>query len=620
MKRSVLIVAISCFVYLGNAQIDTNRLELDTIIDVKEETESIIELEAPAESDMKLNWNSQPASSKKIGSLTSPNYFNSGVGSTGGNAPKVRQHAPRFLLSSPAKVKVNNNKRISMQLNSEYLSSKPEKHIDENQDEHDKFYAGQLTGAELSDFDKYELWQHIAKEDFNQYSQLWSIKPTHRHSLQVINEEGRPVTDVPVQLMSKENKILWKARTDNAGSAELWGNGEEGHKIVATVDGHQKVLKHPSLFENGINRMLVQTECNLSDNVDIAFVVDATGSMKDEINYLQVELEDIMKKARKKHESFNFRTASVFYRCTGNEYALRHSDFTDDESTTGKFIKAQKAEEGGAELVDSALFAAVEYLAWSENARARIAFLILDEPPATDSLTRSNLSRYIAKAAEKGIRIVPIVASANYGTEESLEYLMRSIALYTNASYVFLTDDSGIGDPHAKPTVDEYQVELLNKLLARLIMEYTYTPECDQNLTLEVIPDTLVIKEVINSVIVDSVLLAFQDSIRALHPDTVFASEDTENNLTSDWPSDEILVVEEIKVWLNPTMGQLTVEVRGQASEVYLADITGKIISKYALNKEKMAQFDISDNPAGIYMIQCLSMKKWLAGKVILMK
>ena len=39
MKRSVLIVAISCFVYLGNAQIDTNRLELDTIIDVKEETE-----------------------------------------------------------------------------------------------------------------------------------------------------------------------------------------------------------------------------------------------------------------------------------------------------------------------------------------------------------------------------------------------------------------------------------------------------------------------------------------------------------------------------------------------------------------------------------------------------
>ena len=128
------------------------------------------------------------------------------------------------------------------------------------------------------------------------------------------------------------------------------------------------------------------------------------------------------------------------------------------------------------------------------------------------------------------------------------------------------------------------------------------------------------IKEVINSVIVDSVLLAFQDSIRALYPDTVFAEENTEKNLASDWSTDEIHVVEEIKVWPNPTLGQLTVEVRGQASEVYLADITGKIISKYALNKEKMAQFDISDNPAGIYMIQCLSMKKWLAGKVILMK
>ena len=163
-------------------------------------------------------------------------------------------------------------------------------------------------------------------------------------------------------------------------------------------------------------------------------------------------------------------------------------------------------------------------------------------------------------------------------------------------------------------------MELLNKLLARLIMEYTYRAECDQNLTLEVVPDTLVIKEVINSVIVDSVLLAIQDSIRALHLDTVFTAEDSEKDPASDWPPDEISVVEEIKVWPNPTLGQLTVEVRGRSSEVYLADITGKIISKYAQNKEKMAQFDISDNPVGIYMIQSLSMKKWLAGKVILMK
>lgn len=490
--------------------------------------------------------------------------------------------------------------------------------------------AGLLTGGELSDFDKWELWQHIAGEDFNLYSRLWELEPKNRYVAQVITMEGRPAVDVPVELYDGGGKVIWSARTDNTGKAELWANNVQCSEISATVDGEPYSLDNPRKFADGINRIKVEMTCEVSNAVDIAFVVDATGSMEDEIQYLQFEMEDIIAKAKSNHSEFDFRTGSVFYRCTGNQYSYRVSDFSDEEQVTGDFIKKQSAREGGAELVDSALIAMVDEMEWSSEARARIAFLVLDEPPANDSLTKLNLKKTVAHAAARGIRIVPVVASANYGTEKSLEYLMRSVALFTNGSYVFLTDDSGIGHPHAKPTIDEYEVELLNQLMLRLIYEFTYVPPCDQSISLNVPQDTLIIKEIINQVVVDSSLLAYQDSLNNVQPDTalVVNPEDSTNivitdpddDADDDWSSDDLTVVDEIKVYPNPTLGNLTVEVKGEATEVYVADIGGKLLARYPLNDDMRVSFDISENPAGIYMVQCLSRKKWLSGKVVLMK
>ncbi len=50
---------------------------------------------------------------------------------------------------------------------------------------------------------------------------------------------------------------------------------------------------------------------------------------------------------------------------------------------------------------------------------------------------------------------------------------MRFMAISTNGTYVFITNDSGIGNEHLEPTVGEYQVEYLNDLLVRLINKYS---------------------------------------------------------------------------------------------------------------------------------------------------
>ncbi|MDO8970228.1 MAG: T9SS type A sorting domain-containing protein, partial [Saprospiraceae bacterium] len=124
----------------------------------------------------------------------------------------------------------------------------------------------------------------------------------------------------------------------------------------------------------------------------------------------------------------------------------------------------------------SALEEAIFTHKWSENAVARICFLVLDASPHRGAAINASLQKSIREAARLGIRIVPIAAS---GIQKDTEFLMKFFGLATNGSYVFLTDHSGIGGKHLEPTTDEYKVEPLNNLLVRLITEYTTVETCE---------------------------------------------------------------------------------------------------------------------------------------------
>jgi hypothetical protein len=59
------------------------------------------------------------------------------------------------------------------------------------------------------------------------------------------------------------------------------------------------------------------------------------------------------------------------------------------------------------------------------------------------------------------------------GADKDTEFLMRFFAISTGGTYVFITDHSGVGNPHLIPSVGEYTVEPLNDLMVRLINEYS---------------------------------------------------------------------------------------------------------------------------------------------------
>lgn len=344
--------------------------------------------------------------------------------------------------------------------------------------------AGKLTAGEVNDFAKWYFWPRVIDESHKSYISDWRLAPRHRYTVQLRSKtDGAPIASRAVSLLDHSGNTLFQAVTDNTGKAELWyqlvSNNLCGKHAGLKIRVDDKTIDAKDWSE-GLNTIVLDEECNHSDDVDVVFVFDVTGSMGDELRYLQEEMKDVISRAKDATGGLNIRTGAVVYRDHGDEYITRISRLTSDIKMTQAFIDKQEANGGGdyPEAVPEALMAALNSSGWDANARARIAFLILDAPCHKDSATLALLHDQILNAAAVGVRIVPVVCS---GLDKSGELLLRAMALATNGTSFFLTDDSGIGHSHLKPATDSLKVEHLNDMLVRTIVEFSAMPECSQD-------------------------------------------------------------------------------------------------------------------------------------------
>lgn len=428
-----------------------------------------------------------------------------------------------------------------------------------------------LTAGELSDFKKWKLWGDYTESEFKTWSVHWDMTFQKRYCVQVQTGDHKVVVGEKVYLVNNQTKdTVWHAVTDNTGKAELWAGMDKDNQGIYSIVCSGEVLRDPRVFENGINRISLKRSCAVSNSVDIAFVVDATGSMSDEIAYLQEELQDIITKTSEQYKEVTLRIGSVFYRDRGDEYLTRHIDFQTDPAQLTSFLKKQAATGGGdrPEAVEVALATALDNLHWKESARTKVLFLVLDAPP--HDAAKDKINELIRRAASEGIRIVPVACS---GVDKSTEYLMRCAALATNGSYVFLTDDSGVGNAHIKPTTDEFKVELLNDLLLRLISEMIYVPACEK-----------------------------EDK-----SEFVSAPQNTSK---------------EVLVYPNPTQGRVHIDAKTLIKEVLITDFTGKVLMRHEFsNKRGRWDLDLTAYPSGTYLVKYFKEDKgWGAEKVLLMR
>lgn len=330
--------------------------------------------------------------------------------------------------------------------------------------------AGLLTGGEWNDNAHWADWKELysSHNEWNGYKSLWGVKDSYRLTV-TVTANGAPLEGASVSCGNCSSAV-----TDNKGKAYLFSEKMPESEVKVTFQNQTKNMLAD--WVTGVSDLSLS--CDLGEvgrdyevpPLDFMIMCDTTGSMGDELEYLKVELENIVRKIKSDNSNIPVHTSVNFYRDEGDEYVVRQFPFTDDIEQAAKAIQEQRADGGGdfPEAVHTALDSAINNHDWCENS-VKIMFLVLDAPPHDDAQIVDSVNKSIREAAEKGIRIVPIASS---GIDKSTEYLLRTMAFTTGGTYTFLTDDSGVGGSHLKPTVGAYNVEKLSDMMIRIVNSY----------------------------------------------------------------------------------------------------------------------------------------------------
>lgn len=332
--------------------------------------------------------------------------------------------------------------------------------------------AGTLTAKEWNDNQHFDFWVNLMGQNkaFYSYQKNWGISLTRRTALTVTNGQT-PVAGAKAVLLDTNGAVLWTAVTDNQGKAYLFSQAFGGKgtaaKLAVSYQG-KKAEKALTSATTAVTVVLNDTK-TMAPALDLMFVCDTTGSMGDELSYLQQELEDIIKRVKKDNGNIPLRLSVNFYRDEGDAYVVSSNPFVTNVDQAIAKLKEQSANGGGdfEEAVDKALEDALNNHQWSDSASAKLLFLVLDAPPHPDKTAQ--MQKILAKAAEMGVRIIPVAAS---GIDQNTEFILRALSVGTGGTYVTLTDDSGVGGSHLDPTIGDAPVYKLNELLVKIVNRY----------------------------------------------------------------------------------------------------------------------------------------------------
>lgn len=335
--------------------------------------------------------------------------------------------------------------------------------------------SGVLTAGSFDDVQNFT--------DFQSFLSLCGV--AHRQSrwiptgcqqtlITVRDANGVPIGNarcrVTVPTQSGENTLLDQT-TGSDGRVMLLANhamaaGSNGFRLQIWPPGQQQpVVDDCQVPGRRWDVTVANVESALPKQLDLALVIDTTGSMGDELEFLKTEVDSIVESVNRMFPNVDQRYSLITYRDNGDEYVVRTFDFTPSLNDFRRQLDQQSAAGGGdfPEAMDTALKSAGQ-LAWRKGNVARVMFLVGDAPPHDENIETA--LEAVDGLRSLGVRIYPVGAS---GVETTAQIVMRTSALLTMGQYLFLTDHSGVGNAHATPNVPEFAVERLDQLMVRMI-------------------------------------------------------------------------------------------------------------------------------------------------------
>ena len=268
------------------------------------------------------------------------------------------------------------------------------------------------------------------------------IPVRERIVLNVTDKAGKPVPNAKVKITDGRN-TLCEGTTFPDGTFLFFPaeyvDSITKYAVYVTGLGLKSdfTLQRDGKREIGVKLQTLRPEYK-SVPLDILFILDTTGSMGEEISRLKATIEIINLNLSSLPSKPKVRFGMVLFRDRGDAYVTRLVPLTADLAVFQKELSKVSADGGGdtPEDTQAALKEAVKSVKW-DPAGVRLAFLITDAAPHLDYTDESYTYADAARDANRaGIKIFSVGAGS---LDLQGEIVLRQIAQYTYAKYIFLT-------------------------------------------------------------------------------------------------------------------------------------------------------------------------------------
>ncbi len=286
-------------------------------------------------------------------------------------------------------------------------------------------------------------------------------QPFHRASVAdrqfivVRDADGKAVPRCPVVVSDESGKSV-TLTTTASGRTILFPHAEgfQGRALKASTNCQNSAVSAAVSLDQSdgvvdlklsVKRVLPPTR-----EVDLAFILDTTGSMSEEIAAVKATIQKVATALAA--SNVRLRIGLVEYKDRSDAFVTRVYPMTSDTAKFSRTVAGLSASGGGdtPESMNEGLHVGLTGLEWSGNAVARMAFLIADAPPHLDYANDSDYATDMREAAHKGIQVFTVAAS---GMDTLGQVVFRQIAQYTGATNLFVLRggagpaSTGAGDP-----------------------------------------------------------------------------------------------------------------------------------------------------------------------------
>ncbi len=298
-----------------------------------------------------------------------------------------------------------------------------------------------------------------------------------RQVVHVVDDDGAPVLGATVEVVDGSGSVVARRTTYADGRIMFFAEPTTGQGVAPEyrVEVSKGDATAEAVLDTEASDHTVTLEAPAAADpvpLDVLFLIDATGSMEDEIDQLKANMISVAEQIDGLAPRPDVHFAMTVYRDRGDLFVTRTFDFTSNVTEFTDALRDVVAGGGGdtPESLNEALHAALDEPTWRGADTVKLVFLVADAAPHLDYADDADYAADVQVAAERGVKIHPVASS---GLDAQGEYVFRQLAQLTTGRFNFLTygaDGRSPGDS-TPYHVDDYSVLSLDDLVVQLVRD-----------------------------------------------------------------------------------------------------------------------------------------------------